>query len=535
MFNLNLQLSLALLVASLSTGCGQYGLAKMDDKQPTKGDAATADQWLSAWSALQGANAGNAAAEEEEEAASAPVQDAPDPREATFASGVVSGTERDQRPTSNHRSGRRLHVRAVLTEQGQQSWIGWRDTERDEDCAFQRDAAGTLRCLPSEVTSDVYFADAECTVRIAAATDREANYASQRETNQCNAGVRIYPLGGAIEAPTGVFTTNHRGRCVSAAVPGSATFRAVGDEVPSTEFVSALQGVEGTDARIKAVGLVAEDGAISVTGFVDSELQTPCVWEGTHRTVCVPQTTEVSTFADEQGSQPLLQAGRNTCAPDVTFATARQSDSCETEYYQPGAAFEGSTVYEITAQSYESREVSAEEAMTLQQGVRVSRDDFAPGNLERFADPVTRLSAQHWTTPDHGVWFSGWYDNRLETECSFVQTSDNEWQCLPTDTGNQVLFADAACSQPITETQAVDSCGDPISPPRFVTQSVTDASGQTVQQVRRVLSGRPYLATVYERTAQGCEARAIGDNRWHFDLSQPLPATSFMRGYASVL
>ncbi|HEX2879865.1 MAG TPA: hypothetical protein VHO25_10075 [Polyangiaceae bacterium] len=516
--------------------CGQYPLVG-DDGEPPAAEGASVQDLLNAWSAART----GPQVDHPETATSAPPapqaspQDAADPREATVASGVVSGTESDRRPTSNHRSGSRLHVRAVLTEQGQQSWMGWRDTERGEDCAFQRDAAGTLRCLPSAVTNAVFFADPACAVRVAMVDTSEVSYAAQRETSQCNAGVRIYPLRGAIETPTSLFATDDSGRCFSVTVPSAALFRAVGDEVPPTEFVSGLEGVEDTDARVKAVGLTAEDGATSVTGFVDSELQTPCVWEGTRQAVCVPQATPVSTFADELCSLPLLLVDRNTCTPEVTFGAVLESESCELTYYRPGAAFLGSTVYEVTEQSYESREVPGAEAMTMLQGVRVARDALAPGNLERLAGAITRLSAQHWTTPDHGVWFSSWYDNALETECSFMQSGEDEWQCLPTDTGHQVLFADAACNQPIVEMQAVDACGNPISAPRFVTESVADTRGRTVQQVRRVLSGRPFLATVYRLTGQDCEAQTIADNRVHYDLSQPLPTSSFVRGHASVL
>jgi hypothetical protein len=532
---LQARIALVLVAASLIVGCGRYRLAKDDSEQPVGGESLTAQEWLSAWAALHSTSQTS-----EVEQSDATDEPKSDPREATFASGVVTGTDRDRRPTSNHRSGTRLHARAVLTDQGQQGWIGWRDTERDEDCAFQAAADGATRCLPSQATQSVYFVDDSCTSRVAAVAEADADdgaskvsYALVREDNQCLALMHVYPLRGAIETPTNLFVQDHRGRCVAAALP-AMQFRALGEEVPPSVFVAARQGIEGKQSRVKAVGLVADDGSISVTGFVDTELNTRCFWQGTHGTTCVPLATEVSTFADEVCSQPLLRADRNWCTPDVTLAVAREADGCGMTYYQPGEAYRGSTVYEVDQASFESREISAEEASTLQLGVRVGPEDLATGSLDRLHGN-TRLSAQHWTTADGGVWFSGWYDNALESVCAFAQTGEDEWQCLPSDTGDSVLYADAACTQPITEVQGSDECGEASRAPRFVTQEVEDGSANSVKQVRRVLGERPYLATVYQQTELGCEAHAVDENRRHFDLSQPLPVSSFARGFPIVL
>jgi hypothetical protein len=522
---------LVVALASGLAGCNTLQkLAKDDNEQPTSGPSMTAQQWINAWSAMQAGNAPTQGSPSHQ----AVQAEEPAPVPASSASGVSLPAERDHRPTSNQRSGSRLRVRAVLTDEGHQAAVGWYDQEREENCEFQRDAEGALRCLPTDATDDVYFADAACTTRVAMVSEQKADYAVQREGNQCAMGVRVYSLAGAIEVPAGIFRHTSHGKCVAASVPATGEFRAVGAEVPLAEFVAGRQGVEGTDARVKAIGLVADDGAISVTGFMDGELQTPCTWEGDRYAACVPLTTEVSTFADESCSQPLLQPGADVCGSGVTFAAAREPNGCDTAYYRPGDAFQGSTVYEVTDESFQSREITADEASGMQVGVRVTSSDLAWGNRERLAGATTRLVAEHWTTRDGGVWFSNWYDSVLDAACRFVATGDDVWQCLPSDVGGEVLFADASCTQPITETRADDYCGD-AAPSAFVTEYVTDANGQSVQQVRRVLAERPHLATVYRQTAEGCQSEAVAGNRGHFDLSQPLPATSFVRGYSSVL
>ncbi|HEX2879553.1 MAG TPA: hypothetical protein VHO25_08445 [Polyangiaceae bacterium] len=523
---------LVVALASGLAGCNTLQKLAKDDNggQSPSGTSMTAQEWLNAWAAMNGGSKASPA--DETSSAEQPVSAK---REETFASGVMGATEADPRPTSNHRNGSRLHVRTVLTEQGQQSWIGWHDTERAEDCTFQRDAEGTLRCLPSRATREVYFADASCATRVAAISEQQrasVDYALQSEGNQCAVGVRVYPLRGAIETPSNVFVQDHAGRCAPAELPAAVRFRALGDELPFTAFVAARQGIEGNDARVKAVGLVADDGAVSVTGFMDSELNTPCSWQGTHRTTCVPWATAVSTFADEVCSQPLLRADRNKCAPEVTFGVAREADGCGMSYYQPGESYQGSTIYEVSEASYQSQEISLEEASSLQLGVRVEQEELATGEVDRMPSN-TRLSARHWTT-DGGVWFAGWYDNTLKTSCNFVQTNEDVWQCLPSDAATQVLYADAACTQPITEVQGSDDCGDANESPRFITQAVAEASGGPAPQVRRVFAERPHLATVYEQTDLGCEGRMVSEGHRYFDLSQPLPANSFARGFVIV-
>jgi hypothetical protein len=523
---------LIVTLASGLAGCNALQkLAKDDNEQPSSGPSMTAQQWLNAWSALQGGNApaqsnSSHQAVQAEETATAPT---------SSASGVSLPAEHDRRPTSNQRSGSRLRVRAVVTDEGYQAVVGWYDQQRAENCEFQRDAEGALRCLPTATTDDVYFADAACTDRVATVGEQKADYALVREGTQCTMGVRVYALAGVVETPGSLFQQSSRGECVAAAsVPASGTFRVLGAEVPLTEFVAGRQGVEGTDARVKAIGLVADDGAISVTGFMDGELQTPCAWEGDRYAACVPLTTEVSTFADEACSQPLLQPGRDVCASGVTFGAARDADGCDIGYYRPGEPFQGSTVYEVTDESFQSRDVSADEASAMQLGVPVLSSDLAWGNRERLAGATSRLIPEHWTTRDGGVWFSNWYDSVLDAACRFVATGDDVWQCLPTEAGGEVLFADASCTQPITEAKPVDYCSD-VTPPSFVTEQVADASGHSVLRVRRVLAARPHLATVYRQTAGGCQGEAVTSNGKHFDLSQPLPASSFVHGGSRVL
>lgn len=52
-------------------------------------------------------------------------------------------------PTSNHHSGARIRAKVLVTDEGDRAFQGWFDSQRGEDCDFQRDTEGVMRCLPA--------------------------------------------------------------------------------------------------------------------------------------------------------------------------------------------------------------------------------------------------------------------------------------------------------------------------------------------------------------------------------------------------
>lgn len=61
-------------------------------------------------------------------------------------------------------SGDRLRARYLVATDGARQFMGWRDTERDEDCAFTKTADSETRCIPSSTLyASGYFSDSDCT------------------------------------------------------------------------------------------------------------------------------------------------------------------------------------------------------------------------------------------------------------------------------------------------------------------------------------------------------------------------------------
>ncbi len=68
-------------------------------------------------------------------------------------------------------SGSRLKARTLVGDDGTRQFVGWRDTQRGEDCAFMVAADGVERCLPVEsdesasysLNGFTFWSDSACT------------------------------------------------------------------------------------------------------------------------------------------------------------------------------------------------------------------------------------------------------------------------------------------------------------------------------------------------------------------------------------
>jgi len=151
--------------------------------------------------------------------------------------------------TTDHTSGSRLRVRYLAGADGSREFIGFFDSQRNENCLFGggtvRASDGTIRCLPSEAVayqSAFYFEDAACTVRLAAALKSQCppKYAAMYSSAQCPLTETIYPILSAFTPGGAIYYVNASAQCV--AYPGSLTsydLYTVGDEIPPSSFVAA--------------------------------------------------------------------------------------------------------------------------------------------------------------------------------------------------------------------------------------------------------------------------------------------------------
>ncbi|HVV82997.1 MAG TPA: hypothetical protein VHE35_07945 [Kofleriaceae bacterium] len=144
-----------------------------------------------------------------------------------------------------YQSGARLKMRVGTTPDGAKTFLGWRDTMRDEDCAFAIAADGAQRCLPGAAatyTTDLFWGDAACTTVHLATTAAGCPVVSgyARGVTTC-APFRftVYSLGahytGSVYVKSGAVCTLYTGQ---------AEYYLLGAEVPADSFVEATESLE---------------------------------------------------------------------------------------------------------------------------------------------------------------------------------------------------------------------------------------------------------------------------------------------------
>lgn len=140
-------------------------------------------------------------------------------------------------------NGTRLKARYYVAADGARQFaLGWYDSERNENCAFQRASDGVMRCLPestSAVTS--YFLDSACTEAVAGLLTYNCGfeYVLEPTANDCVYGLRIRSLAETLQP--GVLHIKSGDSCVETPSPDGYTFRRLGPQVPPTSFVAATE------------------------------------------------------------------------------------------------------------------------------------------------------------------------------------------------------------------------------------------------------------------------------------------------------
>ena len=147
-------------------------------------------------------------------------------------------------------SGSRLRVRYFAGADGSREFIGFFDSQRNENCAFtwgsDRAADATIRCLPNEWISSIndnYFQDSLCTQPLRLAVASEGTncpppaYAETRTSNQCPTLIDLYDVGPQFQGSV-YYYINGLG-CRTQTFPAGYVTYTVGNEVPSSAFVAA--------------------------------------------------------------------------------------------------------------------------------------------------------------------------------------------------------------------------------------------------------------------------------------------------------
>lgn len=384
-------------------------------------------------------------------------------------------------------SGSRLRARYVVAGDARQL-VGFHDTERNEDCTFQRAEGRRMRCLPKAVLygSAGGFSDAACQVPVGGTQEpctTGAKYA-YTITSDGSCGQRATELRTILDPSSPRYTLGPNG-CTPLPASGPAPPSIVipGEVIPWTAFVLAEETTvpagEGLSERV----LVAADGARQHLGYHDDALDADCAFELTASGVtrCVPSGASGSVYyadgacekpsvvTDYTGSSPCTTDTRlfvdrttspSSCAPvrgvyELRERTSSANASDGSTYYafgpgDPQACGE-SSLESGYGSTYRVREISSDLTASLPSTPRIGSGSgrLVPALVAQTSAAPTTLptngSRSASGSPGGGALEPGWHDTERDVDCSFALASDGKLRCLPTG-GNATLFTtDDAC------------------------------------------------------------------------------------------
>jgi len=143
-----------------------------------------------------------------------------------------------------NQSGTRLKARYYVGSDGSKEFIGWHDSQRNEDCGFVTASDGTMRCLGGSGVASVgtYFSDTGCTQPLVLAQTGTGcavpSIASKATLTSCS--TVYYTLFQVGSSFTGTPYSGTPSSCtkVTTTLPGYAVYN-LGPEVPASSFVAA--------------------------------------------------------------------------------------------------------------------------------------------------------------------------------------------------------------------------------------------------------------------------------------------------------
>jgi hypothetical protein len=314
-------------------------------------------------------------------------------------------------------------------------------------------------------------------------------------------------------------------RCLPLGADGSSV-----EAIELSQFVAADYTIIAGPSRIKGYGLVAQDGAVTISGFYDEQADLGCLWAGSADAVhCIPQAQRISHYVDQAHTRLLIQGTPDSSSVTPNIGEHYHSSSCTSDFYRSGESYQGTHVF--ARGSRNARPIAQGESF-YEMGEPIDGSSLAEGIIAADTSDAGRLTAKYWITPDGGAWFSHWYDNELETECVFTQGPDP--RCVPKADGVRIFYADARCSDPVAEIFPKNDCSDEVDPPRYVAVQEDPASNASVSAAYAV-AGERTLTTRFQKTSAGtCEPGVAAARAHYFLLDDPVPASELAGGHVVV-
>jgi hypothetical protein len=375
----------------------------------------------------------------------------------------------------------------------------WYDAELADECAFQRDMEGALRCLPQvSGLAGIYFADAACTESLylfygtALPSPTLATYTAAVEG--CS-GTTAFPAGAYRLGEATLAEVAYRvidGECREEPTVSTARYFPITGTRPLEDFVRADDEIVEVTAELAEIRRRADDGAHEKIGVFDLGFGVPCdpLRLDDFAYHCVPRPRyRLGNYADAACTERLAYPA--SCADDLgELLVESHAAGC----YQWSSVFEVGERFEGTQYSLQSADDCAFSARSVDADSVLVKAEIPVDELAQFEPAVrggrlqqTNLAyAGERLVPAKGD--AGVFDIELETECFFATAEDGVLRCLPRGARESSMFADLDCTRPLVDGRYL------CEPPRF---------GIMGAAIVPVLAPHAPADPVYGRTPEG--------------------------------
>ena len=434
--------------------------------------------------------------------------------------------------TSNQIAGSRIVLRNAVTAEGDKAFIGFYDNEKKAECQVTQDADSKFRCMPPALDKDLvnrFYLDDKCASEVeyhgVCALAYEAEPIS---SDSCDKRRRIFPFGDPLPDSM-VYQPGPDGQCKPYGMLNNLYQR--GPDLVPSDYAELQPVVWRGKGRIWAQGYQGDGDLHLVSSFLDSQLDQDCTFrlltDGKEH--CVPQNEgSLQRYTDVTCNQTLLDTASTCGAPPASYASHWLGDVCN-----PGVSFvEADAKYSGPLYGRSSCMAMATSTSASVFSVKTASDDAFPAlDSTTLTTDAGRLKPMYLSAADGGCFFQGWWDDQLQTPCSFEsQYAGAPYYCLPISDATSPAsvvrtFSDSNCmvDAPVVR---MPSC-NAAKPPKFCAISAPACTGGW-RSVRPVDATPAALPPLWSNATGTCLPYTPDTGATYYATGAIIPTTMFV-------
>ena len=423
--------------------------------------------------------------------------------------------------TSQSITGSRIQIRNAVTAEGDKAFIGFYDSEKTIECGPVLDAEGKYRCMPSAGDKDrlnSFFLDDKCTNEVwykgICSSDYEAVPVS---ADLCDKRRRIYAFGDSMP-DTMVYESQPGGVCKAYGVLNHVYHP--GQELVATEYAELKPALWRGKGRIWARGYAGDGGLHLVQDLVDSQLDESCQLFALPGDAnrCRPSYVAQLDYMDATCKLRLLD-GSTTCGSSTPKYAYSGFDLVRADAKYDGALLDRTCKpVQNPGPAFSTKPVP--------------NSDFLAAESNVVTSDAGRLKPRYLTTADGGCFFDEWWDEQLQTACSFKTAyAGAPYYCEPLNDSTirpQYVdtFSDTECNTPAPYLMLTSSEGD--KPPKFFILLQSSCANQRVSEVRPVAPTPSVPPPLYTNVTGDCVSYPVDPTSKYFATGAIMQKSEFV-------